>query len=195
VNIRTATVKRATRETDVTVTLTLDGTGCIQVDTGLGFLDHMLTSLSLHAGWDLDLACRGDLEVDDHHTVEDTALALGQAFDEALGERTGLTRFGSALAPLDEALSRAVVDLATRPFCAVDLKLERERLGAVACENLPHFVQSFATAGRFCCHLDTLKGANDHHKAEAGFKALALALRTASAPVPGSAVPSTKGVL
>ena len=120
---RTATIKRQTRETDITLTLGLDGSGQADIDTGIGFLDHMLEALSLHAGWDLDLVCRGDLKVDDHHTAEDCALALGQALDEALGERKSLTRFGWALAPLDEALCRAAVDLAARPFSEVDLGL------------------------------------------------------------------------
>ncbi|MDX2473507.1 MAG: imidazoleglycerol-phosphate dehydratase HisB [Candidatus Krumholzibacteria bacterium] len=192
---RTATIKRATRETDIVLKLNLDGTGQISLATGIGFLDHMLTSLALHAGWDLDLICKGDLQVDDHHTAEDCALALGQAFNEALGTRQALVRFGSALAPLDEALCRGVVDLASRPFCAIDLQLKREMLGAIACENLAHFCQSFATEGRFCCHLDVLKGANDHHKAEAAFKALALALRQALTPTDRGNIPSTKGVL
>jgi imidazoleglycerol phosphate dehydratase HisB len=192
---RTATIKRQTRETDITLTLGLDGSGRADIDTGIGFLDHMLEALALHAGWDLDLVCRGDLKVDDHHTAEDCALSLGQALNEALGERKSLTRFGWALAPLDEALCRAAVDLAARPFSAVDLGLQREMLGGIACENLEHFVASFAVAGRFCCHLDVLKGANDHHRTEAAFKSLALALRQALVPTGTGAAPSTKGVL
>jgi imidazoleglycerol phosphate dehydratase HisB len=192
---RTATIRRATRETDIALTLNLDGTGRATIATGIGFLDHMLTSLTLHAGWDLELTCQGDLQVDDHHTAEDCALALGQAFNKALGTREDIVRFGSAFAPLDEALSRAVVDLASRPFCAVDLQLQREMLGAIACENIEHFFQSFATEGRFCCHLDVLKGTNDHHKSEASFKALALAMRQALSTTSGGSIPSTKGVL
>lgn len=192
---RTANIKRRTRETDIDLTLALDGSGRLDICTGIGFLDHMLSSLALHAGWDLELVCRGDLEVDDHHTAEDCALALGQALDEALGERMAIVRFGWALAPLDEALCRAAVDLAARPYSDVDLGLKREKLGGIACENLDHFVRSFASAGRFCCHLDALKGANDHHRAEAGFKALALALRQALAVTSGGPVPSTKGAL
>jgi imidazoleglycerol phosphate dehydratase HisB len=192
---RTATIKRQTRETDITLTLGLDGSGQADIDTGIGFLDHMLEALTLHAGWDLDLVCRGDLKVDDHHTAEDCALALGQALDEALGERKSLTRFGWALAPLDEALCRAAVDLAARPYCAVDLGLKREMLGGIACENLEHFVNSFAVAGRFCCHLDVLKGDNDHHRIEAAFKSLALALRQALVLTGTGEAPSTKGVL
>lgn len=192
---RIATINRKTRETDIALTLDLDGSGRVDINTGIGFLDHMLSSLALHAAWNLDLVCRGDLEVDDHHTAEDCALALGQAVNEALGERTAITRFGWALAPLDEALCRASVDLAARPYCDVSLALKREMLGGIACENLDHFVRSFASAGRFCCHLDVLKGANDHHKVEAGFKSLALALRMALEPTADASVPSTKGVL
>jgi len=153
----------------------------------------MLSALALHAGWDLQLKCQGDLEVDDHHTAEDCALALGQAL-EALSQRENLQRFGMATAPLDEALSRAVVDLATRPWAEIELQLERENLGTLACENLDHFLRSLATAGRFCCHVDVLKGRNDHHKAEAAFKSLALALRQALARST-AAQNSTKGVL
>lgn len=194
-NPRTATVTRQTTETDLTVKLNLDGGGRTALATGIGFLDHMLTALALHAGWDLELTCRGDLPVDDHHTVEDCALALGQALDQALGDRTGLARFGWALVPLDEALARAAVDLATRPTCSCDLQLVRESLGGVACENLEHFMVSLARAGRFCLHLDLLKGSNDHHKAEAGFKSLARALRQAVQVTGGPTPSSTKGVL
>lgn len=192
---RRAELTRRTRETDIAVELVLDGAGVARVDTGLGFFDHMLTALALHGGLDLILTCRGDLQVDDHHTVEDCALALGEALDGALGDRAGLARFGWAIVPLDEALSRAVVDLATRPFAAIDLGLVRERLGGVACENLDHFLASFATAGRFCLHVDVLKGRNDHHRAESAFKALALALRQAVARTGAESAPSTKGVL
>jgi imidazoleglycerol phosphate dehydratase HisB len=192
---RTATVARRTRETDIALTLDLAGSGRAEVATGIGFLDHMLTSLVLHAGWNLELTCRGDLAVDDHHTAEDCALALGRALDECLGDRGNVGRFGWAMVPLDEALGRAAVDLATRPFCAVSLGLKREALGGIACENLEHFVSSFATAGRFCCHLDVLAGTNDHHKAEAAFKSLALALRQAVALTGDRTVPSTKGAL
>jgi imidazoleglycerol-phosphate dehydratase len=192
---RAATVERTTSETHVRCTLSLDGAGGATVATGLGFLDHMLTALARHSGFDLDVACRGDLVVDDHHTVEDVALALGRALDDALGERRGITRFGSAHAPLDEALARAVVDLSGRPWPAIDLGLTREKLGDVATENLVHFLQSFAIAARAALHIDVLKGTNDHHRAEAAFKALALALRAAVTRTGGDAVPSTKGAL
>jgi len=155
----------------------------------------MLGALAKHARFDLSLKCQGDLEVDDHHTVEDCALALGQALDQALGERRGIARFGSAHAPLDEALARAVVDLSGRPCAVVDLGLEREALGALACENVAHFFSSLAAAGRMALHVDVLRGANDHHRAEAAFKATALALRDAVRVDGPDQVPSTKGVL
>lgn len=192
---RAAVVHRTTRETDTEVRLTLDGSGHADVASGIGFYDHLLTALARHARLDLSLRCTGDLQVDDHHTVEDCALALGSAIDQALGERRGIRRFGSAFAPLDDALARAVVDCSGRPFADVNLLLRRERLGALACENIPHAVASLATAGRLCVHLDVLKGVNDHHQAEAAFKALALALREAVAPSGFDDVPSTKGTL
>ena len=192
---RRAEVSRKTLETDVRVELVLDGEGRGDVRTGIGFLDHMLAALARHARFDLTLRCEGDLHVDDHHTAEDCALALGQALDQALGERRGIARFGHAYAPLDEALARAVVDLSGRPCAVVDLGLTREALGGLACENIPHVFHSLAVAARAALHVDVLRGANDHHRAEAAFKATALALRQAVAQGGGEAVPSTKGVL
>lgn len=192
---RTQQLRRSTAETDIELTLCIDGEGTATVHTGLGFLDHMLTALVKHAGWTLTLTAHGDLAVDDHHTVEDCALTLGQALDACLGGRAGIARFGHAYAPLDEALARAVVDLSGRPWPAVDLGLRRERLGDVATENLSHFLRSLAMAARLALHVDVLKGENDHHRAEAAFKATALALRLALARTGSTAVPSTKGVL
>lgn len=192
---RAATVTRNTRETAVSATLVLDGTGKADVNTGIGFLDHLLETLARHARFDLTLSCRGDLTVDDHHTAEDCALALGGALDQALGERRGVTRFGWAYAPLDEALARAVVDLSGRPFADVALDLEREAIGGLACENIPHLFRSLAAAARLTLHVDVLKGENDHHRAEAAVKALALALRQAVALSGFDDVPSTKGTL
>ena len=192
---RRAELTRTTRETDIALTLVLDGTGASDVQTGIGFLDHMLTSLAKHARVDLTLRCTGDLHVDDHHTAEDCALALGHALDEALGDRRGVARFGHAYAPLDEALARAVVDLSGRPYPAIDLGLRREAIGGLACENITHVFQSLAFSGRMALHVDVLKGDNDHHRAEAAFKATALALRQAIARDGGDAIPSTKGVL
>jgi imidazoleglycerol-phosphate dehydratase len=192
---RSARVTRKTKETEIEIVLDLDGRGDSTVETGIGFLDHMLATLARHARFDLELRCTGDLEVDDHHSAEDCALALGDAFDEALGERRGITRFGSAHAPLDEALARAVVDLAARPFPVVSLGLVRERIGELAAENLGHFMRSFATEAKMTLHVRVLSGENDHHRAEAAFKALALALRQAVTRDGGDEVPSTKGVL
>jgi len=194
---RTAEVTRQTRETSIRVALDLDGTGKATLNTGIGFLDHLLDALARHARFDLSLSCEGDLHVDDHHSAEDSALALGEALDRALGERRGVARFGWALAPLDEALARAVVDLSGRPFADITLDLHRDRqvIGGLACENIPHLLRSLATAARFTLHVDVLKGDNDHHKAEAAFKATALALRQAVARSGFDDVPSTKGTL
>lgn len=192
---RRAELVRTTAETEITLSLVLDGTGRAEIATGLGFLDHMLMALTRHARLDLTLRCTGDLEVDDHHTAEDTALALGKALDQALGDRAGIARFAHAYAPLDEALARVVVDLSGRPSPNVALGFSREHVGQIATENLTHWLQSFAVAGRMALHVDLLRGENDHHRAEAAFKALALALRQAIAPSGESTIPSTKGVL
>lgn len=192
---RTASVNRTTRETSIRMTLDLDGSGKSAIKTGIGFLDHLLDALGRHARFDVMLTCEGDLQVDDHHTAEDCGLALGEALDRALGERRGVNRFGWALAPLDEALARAVVDLSGRPFADVTLDLQRETIGELACENIPHVLRSLATAARITLHVDVLKGENDHHRAEAAFKATALALRQAVARSGFDDVPSTKGTL
>jgi imidazoleglycerol-phosphate dehydratase len=194
---RTATIQRTTAETAVRVALTLDGSGAADVATGLGFLDHMLAQLARHARLDLELRCQGDLHVDDHHTVEDCALVLGTCLDRALGDRAGITRFGSAYAPLDEALVRATVDLSGRPFACIDLPWRRPVIGGLALENCSHALRSLATSARLCLHVDCLRGDNDHHRAEAAWKALALALRCAVRidAERTTEVPSTKGVL
>lgn len=193
---RSAVVLRETRETRVSVELVLEP-GPVDVRSGIGFLDHLLSSLALHGGLSLTLSCEGDLRVDDHHSAEDCALALGTALGQALGEKAGIRRFGSACAPLDESLARAVVDLSGRPFAFVELGLTREALGDLACENVAHVVSSLATAAMATIHLDVLRGQNDHHRAEAAFKALALALREAVSidPMRGTAIPSAKGTL
>ena len=192
---REARVERKTRETQIELTLSLDGTGEHDVSTGIGMLDHLLGTLAKHGGFDLKLRCTGDLHVDDHHTAEDCALALGQAMDEALGERRGIARFGSAYAPLDEALARAVVDLSGRPWSEVSLDLAGRELGQLSAENAEHVLRSLAAVLRASVHVDVLRGQNDHHKAEAAFKALALALRQAVTPTGSPDIPSTKGVL
>ena len=192
---RNATIERKTNETEISVTLELHGTGSSDVQTGIGFLDHLLDALARHGRFDLELRCRGDLQVDDHHTAEDCGLALGAVIREALGDRVGIERFGSAYAPLDEALARAVVDISGRPFAAIDLGLTRERLGELSCENIPHVLSSMATAAGLTLHVDVLRGDNDHHRAEAAFKAVALALRAAVRPSGFDDVPSTKGTI
>ena len=192
---RIAQFTRKTEETDIACRLNLDGTGIAQVETGIRFFDHMLNAFAKHARFDLELSSEGDLDVDDHHSVEDCALVMGRCFDEALAQREGITRFGSAHVPLDEALCRAVVDLSGRPYPAIDLGLERERLGALSCENIAHFFESFPVTARIALHVDMLKGRNDHHRSEAAFKAVAVALRQAVVRGDADSVPSTKGVL
>ena len=189
---RKASVTRRTRETTVSATVDLDGTGRAEISTGLRFLDHMLETLARHARMDLTLRCTGDLDVDDHHSAEDCALALGEAFGRALGEKRGIRRFGDAHAPLDEALARAVVDISGRPFAHVDLGLKRERIGDVAAEMIEHAFISFAMAARITLHVDMLRGRNDHHRAEAAFKAMALALARAIGDAGHGEIPSTK---
>ncbi len=192
---RSSTIDRKTNETEISGTLELDGTGSSNIQTGLGFLDHLLDALARHGRFDIDLRCKGDLLIDDHHTAEDCGLALGAAIKEALGDRVGIERFGSAYAPLDEALARAVVDISGRPFAAIDLGLTRERLGELSCENIPHVLTSLATAAGITLHVDVLRGDNDHHRAEAAFKAVALALRAAVRSSGFDDVPSTKGTI
>jgi imidazoleglycerol phosphate dehydratase HisB len=191
---RTGETTRETTEVRVSCWVDLDGSGTSDIETGLGFLDHMLDTLARHSGIDLTLKASGDLGSDDHHTVEDCAIAIGRALASALGDRSGIARFGSAYAPLDESLARAVIDLSGRPWPEVSIPFGREKVGEVATENLVHFFRSLAVEGRMALHVDLIRGDNDHHKAEASFKAVALALRAAIA-TSGSGVPSTKGAL
>ncbi|KAF0543815.1 IGPD-domain-containing protein [Gigaspora margarita] len=155
----------------------------------------MYHALAKHSGWSLTLKCKGDLHIDDHHSAEDTAIALGLAFKQALGEPRGIKRFGYAYAPLDEALSRAVVDISGRPYADINLDLKREKIGELSTEMLPHVLSSFATSAGITLHVDTIKGKNDHHRAESAFKALAVAIKQAIERTGSSEVPSTKGVL
>ena len=194
-NRRIASVQRTTEETETSVELDLDGSGSAECVTGLGFLDHLFETLALHGSFDLELTCDGDLAVDDHHTAEDCAIALGRAFDEALGDRHGINRFGHSHAPLDEALGRGVVDFSGRSHAEVNLELEGYRLGELATENVTHVIRSFAMNANATVHVDVLRGDNDHHRAEAAFKALALALRQAIAQTGSETVASTKGTL
>jgi len=175
------TVSRESKETKILVELGLFP-GPSTIASGLGFLDHLLNSLAHHAGWSLSLTCKGDLDIDDHHSAEDCAITLGVALREAVAARGAIRRFGSAYAPLDESLARAVVDISGRPWCEAELNLEREMIGDLASENVAHFLSSFAFNAGITLHVDVLRGSNDHHKAEAAFKALALALREALIP-------------
>jgi imidazoleglycerol-phosphate dehydratase len=192
---RRAQVQRRTAETQIELELSIDGSGQTEIQTGLPFLDHMIDALCRHAGFDCTLRCAGDLHIDDHHSAEDSAIVLGQGLREALGAKRGIVRFGSAYAPLDEALARAVVDLSGRPWPAIECGFRREAIGAVATENLTHFLESFAISAAMNLHVDVLRGRNDHHRAEAAFKATALALRQAVARRNDERVPSTKGAL
>ena len=194
---RSASVQRATRETRVEIALNLDGSGRGDVSTGIGFLDHMLDSLARHARFDLTVRAEGDLQVDPHHTAEDVGIALGQALDQALGERRAIRRFGDATVPLDEALALVAVDLGGRGWASIDLPFRGQSIGDLPAELIPHFLQSFAREGRMSLHARLLAGENDHHRAEATFKALARALDDATRTDPrlGSEVPSTKGVI
>lgn len=194
---RTAEIRRETRETTISVALDVDGTGKSDISTGIGFLDHMLDSLARHSRFDLSIQATGDLHIDAHHTAEDIAIVLGQALDRALGDKRGLRRFADATVPLDEALVQVALDLSGRGFAAVDVPFRGEMIGTLPTEMVPHFLRSFAIEGRLTLHVRSLAGENDHHRAEATFKALARALELATRIDPriASQVPSTKGAL
>jgi imidazoleglycerol-phosphate dehydratase len=193
---RLARVERKTRETDIVLALNLDGEGRSRIRTGIGFLDHMLTSLATHARFDLDVRCRGDLHVDAHHSVEDVGIALGQALRQALGDKKGIVRFGHAYVPLDEALTRAVVDLSGRPWLHFGVHFRAQRVGDLPTELFEDFFWALVDHGRFNLHLDVVRGRNAHHIAETLFKATARALAVAVALDPRVVgVPSTKGSL
>jgi imidazoleglycerol-phosphate dehydratase len=194
---RTATVARKTGETDIEIILNLDGTGQAEIATGVGFLDHMLHCLARHARFDLKVRAQGDLHIDEHHTVEDVGIVLGRALGEALGDRTGITRMGHAIVPLDEALALVAVDLSGRGYFVFDGAFSTERIGQVGTSLIPHFFESLAHEGRLNLHARLLAGVDDHHRAEALFKALARALDMAvrrDERLAGQA-PSTKGTL
>ncbi len=195
--MRQATIARKTAETDVTVTLDLDGTGACDNRTGIGFFDHMLDQLGRHALIDLTVACDGDRHVDDHHSVEDTGIAIGQALAEALGDKRGIRRYGDCLLPMDDALVRAALDLSGRPYLCWDVAMTAQRIGTFDTELVREFFQALATHGGITLHVDALRGINAHHVAEACFKAVARALRDALEPDPrrAGAIPSTKGAL
>lgn len=192
---RRVTVARRTRETDITITLDLDGAGMATVATGVGFYDHLLTAFAHHGLFDLVIEATGDLEVDEHHTVEDVALVLGAAFAEALGDRAGIRRFGDAAVPMDESVATAVLDVGGRPYAVIDLPFRGERAGALPLQLVEHALESFARTSGTTLHLRG-SGRNDHHLAEAAFKALARALRVACEADPRrTGVASTKGSL
>jgi len=193
---RTATVKRKTRETDIRLKLNLDGQGQCSVNTGIGFFDHMLQLLAKHSLFDLELLCKGDLEIDEHHSVEDVGLVFGEALAEALGDKAGISRFGEATVPMDEALSRVVVDISGRGFLAFRCKFQREKVGQLSTELVEEFWRAVASRAGITLHIDVLFGSNAHHQVESLFKAAARALRSATRIQPEvKGVPSTKGVL
>lgn len=195
-NTRTSKIHRTTRETDITVRLVLDGTGASDINTGIGFYDHMLNHLAHHGLFDISLTAAGDLHIDEHHTVEDVAIALGQAFDRALGDRAGITRMADAFVPMDESLAHVAVDLSGRPYCVVQAEFAPVRIGALSTSLIPHILESLATHARMNLHARVLYGRDDHHKSEALFKALGRALYAACAIDPRrSGIPSTKGVI
>lgn len=195
--MRTATLERNTSETKIAVTVNLDGTGVYDVHTGVGFFDHMLEQLSRHSLIDLTLRTEGDLHIDQHHTVEDTGLAIGTAIAQALGDKRGIRRYGDALSPMDETLTRVALDISGRPWFVGKLPFTQKRLGEMDTELFEHFFHSLAQTAGLTLHIETLYGDNNHHIAEAAFKGLARALRTAVEidVRKADAVPSTKGVL
>jgi imidazoleglycerol-phosphate dehydratase len=193
--MRTAEISRTTNETQIQIKLDLDGTGNHAVSTGIGFLDHMLTHLAVHGLFDLSVDAKGDLHIDVHHTVEDVALALGQAFDRALGERKGIVRMGDCFAPMDETLAHVAVDLSGRPYAVIQAEWHSPYVGDIPTTLFPHFFESFAVTSRCNLHARVLYGRDDHHQAEALFKAWARALDSASQidQRRAGAIPSTKG--
>lgn len=193
---RTATLNRQTNETNIALTLALDGQGAHAVDTGVGFLDHMLTHVALHGLFDLEVKARGDLHIDAHHTIEDVAIVLGQALDNALGNRHGIQRMGHAFVPMDEALAFVAVDLSGRPYTVVDAKWHTPAIGQMPTSLVAHFLETLAVHGRMNLHARVQYGRDDHHQAEALFKALGRALRQAVAvDERRQGAPSTKGTL
>ncbi len=195
--MREASVERNTKETEIAVRVALDGTGVYQVSTGIGFLDHMLEQLSRHSLIDLDLKAKGDLHIDYHHTTEDTGIAIGEAVAKALGDRRGITRYGSALIPMDETLTRVALDLSNRPYLVWKVVFSRPKLGEMDTELFKEWFQAFAQSAGATLHVENLYGENNHHIVESCFKGLARALREAIEidPRKADAVPSTKGVL
>ncbi|MEE1569250.1 MAG: imidazoleglycerol-phosphate dehydratase HisB [Alphaproteobacteria bacterium] len=195
--MRQVTVKRKTKETDISVTVNLDGSGVSDVSTGIGFLDHMLDQLARHSLMDITVKAKGDLHIDFHHTTEDTGIALGEAVSQALGDRTGIRRYGSTLSPMDETLTRVVVDASNRPFLVWRVSFPTPKVGDMDTELFKEWFQAFVQNAGITLHVENLYGVNSHHIVESSFKGLARALRTATEidPRRGGAVPSTKGAL
>lgn len=194
--MRESTIQRRTKETEIDVALHVEGTGQVEVDTGIGMLDHMVEQLARHGGFDLTLKASGDLSVDSHHTVEDIGLCLGQAFNEALGDRAGVARMADRTVPLDEALVQVVLDLSGRPYSEIGLTFRAAMVGELPTQMVTHLLQSFAQEARITLHVRQLAGENDHHILEAAFKALARAMRDAVTLIESpQSVPSTKGTL
>lgn len=195
-NKRTATIHRETKETDIRVSLNLDGSGRSKISTGLPFLDHMLDLFAKHGQFDLNVSCKGDLDIDDHHSVEDIAITLGQSLTEALGDKKGINRYGEAIVPMDEALCRTVIDLSGRFYLVYEVQTKRQKIGNFSVELAEHFWRSFAETAKFNLHIDCLRGRNTHHILEGTFKATTRALRQAVNLNPRVVgVPSTKGSL
>ncbi len=195
--MRSATITRKTAETDISVSISLDGTGSYDNLTGIGFFDHMLDQLARHSLIDMTIRCQGDTHIDDHHSVEDVGIALGQALTAALGDKRGIRRYGACLLPMDDALVRAALDLSARPFLVWNVDLPTAKIGGFDTELVREFFQAFSTHGGITLHVDALHGINSHHIAEAAFKAVARALRDAveTDPRKMDAIPSTKGTL
>ena len=195
--MRKADITRSTSETEISLSIDLDGTGRYDIQTGVGFFDHMLEQLSRHSLIDMTVRAKGDLHIDDHHTVEDTGIALGQALTQALGDKRGIVRYGSCLLPMDDTLVRAALDLSARPYLVFDIDFPSAKIGTFDTELVREFFQALSTHGGITLHIDAIRGLNSHHLAEAAFKAVARSLRDAleTDPRKADAVPSTKGKL
>ena len=193
--MRKTEIKRTTKETDILLALDLDGNGKAEISTGIGFFDHMLTAFAVHSGIDLKVSCKGDLEVDGHHTVEDVGIALGQAFLEAVGDKAGIERYGSFMLPMDESLALAAIDISGRPYLVFDAAFTAPMIGDYDTQLTEEFWRAFAMNSKTTLHIKLMYGANDHHKAEAIYKAAAHAIKAAIAKNKDGALLSTKGCL
>ena len=193
--MRRGVVERNTLETKIKVDINLDGSGKVEIDTGIGFLDHMLTLMAFHGKFDLTILAKGDLYVDDHHTIEDIGICLGEAFKNAIGDKIGIRRYSTVYIPMDEALSYSSVDISNRPYLVFDCDFKREKVGEMATEMVGEFFRAFAFNAGVTLHLKVIYGENDHHKIEALFKALGRAIKEAKLINPENGLPSTKGKL